>query len=319
MTETTHAGGFLAIDWGTTRLRAWVVDGAGRAGARRDFDLGVGRLAPGEAAERFRAEVRPALGAERLPVLMAGMIGSTLGWREAPYLDCPVDAAALARGLLRIPGEPAPTAIAPGLRCRRPDLDAPDVMRGEEVQVMGWLALDPARGHGRRLVCHPGTHAKWVDVEDGRVVRFLTSMTGELYELLTTRSTLRGDPALAPPGPEAADAAFDRGVDAAGDGAGALSRLFTARSLVVGGGMDRALAPAYLSGLLIGADVAASPAALGFGAQTEVALVGAPALTRLYARALGRHDVRTTETEGDAAVLAGLVALHAAVQQGPDA
>ena len=302
-------GAFLAVDWGTTHTRAWVVDAHGRPGPRRDLPLGVAKLAPGEAAERFRAEVRPALGAQGLPALLCGMIGSTLGWREAPYLDCPADAAALARGLLRVEGEDAPVAIAPGLRCRRPDMDAPDVMRGEEVQVMGWIAADPANARGRHLVCHPGTHAKWVEVVDGRVVRFVTAMTGELYDLLSSHGVLRQPPAT---GDVGADTGFETGLLAAGEGEALASRLFTVRSRVVGGGMDPGSARAYLSGLLVGADVAASPRLLGFAPDTPVALVGDPTLTGLYARALRRRGAPVSETSGDAAVLAGLLALHAA-------
>ena len=309
MSRPFSSAAFLAVDWGTTRLRCWRVDADGRAGPRRDFPLGVARLAPGEAAARFRSEVRPAMGADTLPAVMAGMIGSTLGWREAPYLDCPAGAGDLAGALLRIEGEAAPTAIAPGLRCRRPDMDAPDVMRGEEVQVMGWLAADPARARGRRLVCHPGTHAKWVEVVDGRIARFVTAMTGELFDLLCTHGVLRSDPAVAadPDG-----SGFGLGLEAAGEGAALASTLFTARARVVGGDLPPALARAYLSGLLVGADVASGPRLLGFAPDAPVALVGEPALTALYARALARRGVPAQAHDGEAAVLAGLRALHAA-------
>ena len=305
------ADAFLAVDWGTTNLRAWVVGADGAMLAARAFpELGVARLAPGEAAHRLREEVRPALGAQALPALMAGMIGSTLGWREAPYLDCPVDARELARGLLHVEGEAARVAIAPGLRCRRPDMDAPDVMRGEEVQILGWIAADAARRAGRRLLCLPGTHAKWVEVADGRIVRFVTAMTGELYDLLCSHGVLRSAPAL---DDDPHDAAFETGLAAAGEGDALASKLFTARSRVVGGG---GLAPdavrAYLSGLLVGADAASSPRLLGFASDAAVALVGAPALTARYARALARRGAATQEVDGDAAVLGGLRAIHAA-------
>lgn len=303
------AGAFLAVDWGTTHLRCWVVDARGRPGPRLDLPLGVSRLAPGEAAARFRDEVRPAAGAQGLPAVMAGMIGSTLGWREAPYLDCPADLGALAGALTRIADEDPPVLIAPGLRCLRPDMDAPDVMRGEEVQAMGWVAADPRRARGRHLVCHPGTHAKWIEVVDGRVTRFVTTMTGELFDLLSSHGVLRSDPA--PPGADD-DAAFDLGAAAAGEGEALASKLFTVRSRVVGGDLPRAAARPYLSGLLIGADVAGAAALMGFPPGAEVALVGAPALTARYARVLAARGARTTETDGDEAVLAGLAALHAA-------
>lgn len=187
------SGSFLAIDWGTTNCRAWVLDGEGRPGPRRDFPLGVAKLVPGEAAARFRAEVRPAMDAASLPALMAGMIGSTLGWAEAPYAPAPADAAALARRVLRIEGEDPPVAIVPGVRCFRTD-GAPDVMRGEETQILGWLAGDDARRQGSRLVYHPGTHGKWARTVDGRLERFATVMTGELFDRLTSGGVLRSDP-----------------------------------------------------------------------------------------------------------------------------
>ena len=305
---------FLAVDWGTTNLRAWRLASDGAVAAARTFpELGVSRLAPGEAARRFRDEVRPALGAEHLPAVMAGMVGSTLGWREAPYLDCPADARALAGALMHIEGEAPRVSIAPGLRCRRPDMNAPDVMRGEEVQLFGWIAGDPARSQGRRLVCLPGTHSKWVEVVDGSVARFVTAMSGELFDLLSSHGVLRS------PACEAgsdADAAFDAGLAAAGDGEALSSKLFTARSRVVGGGgLAAADTRAYLSGLVIGSDVAGCPRLLGFPPVAPVALAGAPALNRLYARALARRAVAVEETDGGTAVLAGLRALHAAHEE----
>ena len=245
--------GFLAVDWGTTNCRAWVVDASGRAGERHDFPLGVARLEPGEAERRFRGEVRPAMAAQALPTLMTGMIGSTLGWREAPYASAPADAAALAAQVLHLPQETPAVAIVPGVRALRSD-GAPDVMRGEETQVLGWLAGDPARRRGARLVYHPGTHGKWVRTRDGRIERFATTMTGELFDRLTTAGALRSP---APAYGEAPDwEAFDLGLRQAGDGSDLIGQLFTARSRVVGGDLPAAAQRDYLSGMLVGADVA---------------------------------------------------------------
>jgi 2-dehydro-3-deoxygalactonokinase len=294
---------FLAVDWGTTNCRAWVVDANGGVGAERDFPLGVSRLGPGEAGERFRTEVRPALGAERLPALMAGMIGSTLGWIEAPYLDCPIDARALGSGLVAVPGEDPPVRIVPGLRGRGVG-GGPDVMRGEETQVLGWLSLDPTRLQGTRVICHPGTHAKWVLVEDGAIERFVTAMTGELFDILSRHSVLKPEDA-----PEDL-AAFDEGLEAAGDGGALAARLFTARARVVGGKMPKSAVKSYLSGLLIGADVAGAPALLAEPVK-EVALIGDPRLCRLYARALEHRSVANQTYDGSEAVLSGLKTLFA--------
>lgn len=291
-------GGDLLIgDWGTTRLRMWRVrDGV--AAARRDFALGVARLAAGEAAARFEREVRPTMGGEGLPTLFCGMVGSTLGWTAVPYVDCPASVAALASGL----AVAAPDVwIAPGVRGEGPV--GPEVMRGEETQVMGWLAADPRRASGRRLLCHPGTHAKWIAVEDGAIIAFATAMTGELFAVLTAHSVLAT-------AAEAEDeAAFDAGVDAAGDGGGLSTRLFGARARAVLGELAAGEEAAFLSGLLIGSEVGYLTAAMRGDGPRALDLIGAARLRRWYRRALERRGWTVAETDGEAASVAGLMAL----------
>ena len=297
---------FLAVDWGTTNLRAWVVGPDGRPTAHKAFALGVSHLAPGEAATRFRQEVRPALGAEDLPALITGMAGSNIGWMEVAYADCPADASALARGIVAVPDEAPYVGIVPGLRGS--GVYGPDVMRGEETQLIGWLAQDPARREGPQVICHPGTHAKWVLAVDGRIERFVTAMTGELFALLTQHSVLKGAEG------DADGPAFDDGLEAAGDGAALAARLFTARSRVVGGGGLRAEeVRAYLSGLLIGADVAATPPLLGAPAGAPVSIVGDSRLCAQYQRALAHRGIEARVHDGEGAVLSGLIALFHAV------
>jgi 2-dehydro-3-deoxygalactonokinase len=294
---------FLACDWGTTQVRAWVVEN-GAVRAARTFPLGVSRLRPGEAAARFRDEVRPALGAETLPAILCGMIGSNLGWTPVPYLDCPVDLAGLGQAMLSAPDDPL-AWIAPGLRGPGPT-DAPDVMRGEETQVLGWLAGDPARGRGEHLLCLPGTHAKWVLVQDGRIVRFVTAMTGELFDVLSHHSVLRTE------GAADDDAAFRRGVEAAGDGGALAARLFSARARVVGGGAPASETASFLSGLLIGAEIAGVPALLGLSRLDGLALIGDPTLCERYRLALSYRGFDAVRAyDGADAALAGLTALNA--------
>jgi 2-dehydro-3-deoxygalactonokinase len=297
---------FLAVDWGTTNLRAWVVGADGEVTAGRDFPLGVSRLAPGEAALRLDDTVRPSLQADALPAILCGMIGSNLGWELVPYFDCPADLKTLSSGMRRVAADGPPVFIVPGLRCRRPD-GGPDVMRGEEVQILGWAAGAPERREGSKLICHPGTHAKWVRLEDGRIDRFVTAMTGELFDVLRRHSVLKAPDGIAA---RRDDAAFDEGVRTAGDGAALASRLFTARARVAGGDMDPAVVESYLSGVLIGADVAATPALLGARADEPVTLIGDEALCRHYERALRARGVAVTAYDGDAAALSGLTALY---------
>jgi 2-dehydro-3-deoxygalactonokinase len=296
------ASQFLAVDWGTTNLRAWVVDADGSVVRREEFALGVGRLAEGEAALRFLDTVRPKMGAEALPTLLCGMIGSNIGWVQAPYLECPADIGQLRANLRRVDAPGAPIWIVPGLRGVRPD-GGPDVMRGEETHVLGWAAAEPSRQRGEHLICHPGTHAKWVRLADGRIEQFVTSMTGELFDILRKHSVLQVRDA------EDDEAAFDAGVEAAGDGAALASRLFTARARVVGGDMQPAHVKSYLSGLLIGAEIASTPALLGVGAETPVAVIGDMQLAGRYLRVLLAKGYVASIHDGEAAVLAGLEAL----------
>jgi len=290
----------LACDWGTTNLRAWTLDGQGTVVAQKDFPLGVSRLAPGEAARRFEAEVRPGLGARGLPAILCGMVGSNLGWTAVPYADCPAGLADLAGKLTAVAEG---VRIVPGLRCEGL-AGSPDVMRGEETQILGWLAQHPERRSGRHLLCHPGTHAKWVLVEAGRIVRFVTAMTGELFAVLSRHSVLKSD------APATDEAAFDQGLAAAGNGDALAARLFTVRARVVGAAAPPESSPSYLSGLLIGAEVASVPRLLGEPPR-QVALLGDAALCARYRRALDRAGVEAEVFDGEAAAIAGLFALGA--------
>lgn len=294
---------FLACDWGTTNLRAWTVDAEGRALEEREFECGVGRLQPGEAERVFHETVRPALQAESLPAVLCGMIGSNLGWKVVDYLNCPASLASLAGGLERVADG---VWLTPGLR--GPGVaGAPDVMRGEETQILGWVDAEPSRLEREHLVCHPGTHAKWAVVRDGRIERFVTAMTGELFGLVTRHGVLRTEAEAH------LDVAFDEGAAAAGDGSGLASRLFAARARVVGGGADPRTSASWLSGLLIGAEIASAPSLLGIEPR-HVVLIGEPRLCALYARALGLRGLTYETHDGRDAALAGLTALYRKVR-----
>ena len=299
----TTAAAVLACDWGTTNLRAWTLDSAGEVLAGRDFALGVSALQPGEAAARFTTEVRPALDAGGLPAVLCGMVGSNLGWTVAPYVDTPVGLDDLARELVTPQAGDDWVRIVPGVRGDGLG-GAGDVMRGEETQLFGWLALNPDRARGRHVVCHPGTHAKWMVVEDGRLVHFVTAMTGELFAVLRKQGVLKSDA-------KADDAAaFAEGLAAAGEGDALAARLFTARARVVGRGAPAESTPSYLSGLLIGAEVASVPTFLGVAPGTSVAVLGDAALCALYSQALSARGQACQTFDGEAAAVAGLFALY---------
>lgn len=293
---------FIAGDWGTSRLRLYLCDADAAVLARRE---GEGAAVP-DCAGRFAAAVADWDNAHgKLPAVLGGMVGSTIGWKDVPYLECPARLGTIAGAALRFEAEGRAIAIAPGLKCINP-MGAPDVMRGEEVQILGALRLNPELGQGRHLLCMPGTHVKWVQVEDGAVTGFQTALSGELFELLARHSVLaRGGGAV-----DLQNPAFALGLETARDHAraGLLHLLFSTRSRVVGGAMAAQDAPSYLSGLVVGADVGGALALLG---TRRVALICSPLLAALYSRALAFYDVETAGIDGDGAALAGLVHIHA--------
>ncbi|HEX2941290.1 MAG TPA: 2-dehydro-3-deoxygalactonokinase, partial [Rhodopila sp.] len=243
----------IALDWGTSSLRAYLIGGSGRILDRRTEPWGIMQVPAGEFAARFDT-ITSSWRARwpRLPALAAGMIGSAQGWVEAPYCPCPAGPAELATRLVTVPN--ASLCIVPGVvQGGAGAVDArPDVMRGEETQIAGALALRPMLHRESRLVM-PGTHCKWVDIKDGRIARFTTYMTGEVFAVLRQHSIL-GRLAGADTPPATPDSpAFLRGVDAARDARnGVAPLLFSARALVLAGRMPASDSLDYLSGLLIG-------------------------------------------------------------------
>ena len=256
---------FIAGDWGTSRARLYLCDGAAKVLARAEAD---GASAP-DCAGRFAAAVAPWDAAHgKLPAMLGGMVGSTIGWKEVPYLACPARAETLAGAALRFEANGRAIAIAPGLTCTAPS-GAPDVMRGEEMQILGALKLQPGLATGRHIFCMPGTHAKWVVVEDGAVIRFQTALSGELFDLLSRHSVLARDSGAV----DSQSTAFALGLTAmAQRGADLLHMLFSTRSRVVTGAMAKADAASYLSGLIVGADVARGPYLAGADGHDPVDL-----------------------------------------------
>ena len=250
----------------------------------------------------------------RLAAVAAGMVGSANGWVEAPYRACPAGAAELAAALVPVPG--GLVHVVPGVARWG---DRPDVMRGEETQVVGALALRPALAARARLVL-PGTHSKWVWVEDGRVADLTTYVTGELFAVLRDHSVLRRPPGRVPAagGAVASGDAFARGVAAARAAReGVAPLLFASRALTLAGqlGPDETLD--YLSGVLIGDELRGALAGRG---DAPLALVGDPALCARYDAALRLFGVTDATTIAGAAP-AGLwhVARRAGLVAAPDA
>lgn len=285
----------IALDWGTTSLRAYLVGAEGAVLERRQSAEGIRNVRGGAFAETFSRAVQgwPA----GLPAIACGMIGSRNGWHEAPYCDAPADAPALAAALARVPG--STVAIVPGVRCIDRHGD-PDVMRGEETQLIG--ASLGGRADGLFLL--PGTHNKWAQLEAGRIVRFSTWMTGELHAALLAHTILGAfgqatgpSPVAEQPGP-----VFSRGVDRALAEADFLHALFTARSRVLEADLQPADVPDYVSGLLIGEEIRGARAAGWLGSAAQVTLIGDARLTARYARALEQAAVPSEDGPPDVVV-----------------
>ena len=275
----------IALDWGSTSLRAFLMDAMGNILADRTSDDGASRLAGG--AREFEQALRRLVGDwlqahPRATLLACGMVGSQHGWREAPYAHCPVAVEALDGHSTVVRGtEGLQVRIIPGV-CFAADRDVADVMRGEETQIAGLLGAHPGLAARCRVVL-PGTHSKWVKVRDGCIVSFRTCMTGELYSVLRAHSVLGR---LMPPAADFHAEAFDEGLRRSRDEAGlGLSwDLFSVRARALMRQFEAGALPDYLSGLLIGHEVAG---ALRAAADDEpLALVGEPVLCDRYRHAL---------------------------------
>ena len=296
---------FIAGDWGTSRLRLYLCDARGSVLARGE---GEGAAVP-DCAGRFAAAVAAWDKAHGiLPAVLGGMVGSTIGWKEVPYLRCPAKPQAIAGAALHIDAGGRAVAILPGLSCTG-RTGAPDVMRGEETQILGALRLHPALARGRHLFCLPGTHAKWVAVEGGAVLGFQTALSGELFELLRRHSVLARDGGEV----DSDSPALAGGLDLvrANPDADLLHLLFSTRARVVTGQMAKSDAASYLSGLVLGKDIAT--ALKLFDRDGPVQMICTPQLAALYGRVLNAYDVPLEVIDGDAAALAGLVHAHAEI------
>lgn len=298
--------GLIALDWGTSALRAFRMDAHGSVLETRHRPWGIMTLpaaAPGmpdtQPGTAFERALQDTCGdwlaaAPGVPLLACGMVGSAQGWREAKYLPTPTSLNELARGLTLVARRDGPPLhIVPGLLQKGP---LPNVMRGEETQVLGVLAGLPDRAladDASVLIGLPGTHSKWVIARRDSIERFHTFMTGEVFAALRGHTILGKtmQPAAAPD-----DAAFARGLEVArsSDAAlGLLSHIFSTRTL----GLTGALAPTaqadYLSGLLIGHEVASLIHAQPQGSATPQALVlcGEPDLCRRYTIALQTYGL----------------------------
>ena len=290
---------WLAVDWGTSHLRVWLMGPGGTVLDQRRSDRGMGNLARGQFEPALLALVEDALPAGGpLPVIVCGMAGSRQGWAEAPYASVPCAPPSITAAVAVETADPRLTVfIVPGIKQVAP----PDVMRGEETQIAGFLAETPGFDG---VLCLPGTHTKWAHISAGEVVSFRTFMTGEVFALLEQASVLRHSVT----GGDWVDAAFAAAVeDAMSRPATVAAELFSIRAGALLEGTGAGASRARLSGLLIGLELAgARPYWLG----QDIRVVGAGGIAGAYHAALAAQGASVATVAGEGMVLRGLRAAH---------
>ena len=278
----------IAIDWGTSSFRAFRLDADGRIRDRRAAPRGILTVEGGRFDAELQRQVGDWIADGETRVLMSGMIGSRQGWREAVYLPCPAGPADIAAALVAVPFEGASVLLVPGLS-HHDAAGVPEVMRGEETQIVGVLAELGMDG----VACLPGSHSKWAHVAGGRVTGFATYLSGEAFAALRGHTILGRMMRDGPTDP----AAFDLGVARSGDPGHVLHHLFGVRALGLFGRLGETESAAYLSGLLVGHEArAALPPGGG-----RVHLIGSAALCALYARAIATCGADAVIHDEDAA------------------
>lgn len=307
----TSPPALFAVDWGTSSCRIWMLDGTGRVLDQRKTGWGILQTAQIDAdrdvafSRTLRHIAADLLDAHPcVPVLCCGMVGSNHGWREAPYLPVPTDTRITGDSLTAVPFDGHPVYIIPGLRqSATAEQPFPNVMRGEETQIIGALAaLDDSGSFPERFVMAlPGTHTKWVDIQKRTILSFSTALTGDLYASLLRDSILAVSAQRNDAGP---DPSFLQGMrmrDDNVDAAGITGLLFSTRTLAMSSYFTPAQAGDYLSGLLIGDEVAHLAPKDG----RPIVLVGSHAITSRYRIAL-EHYGHATITLGEETTVRGL-------------
>jgi 2-dehydro-3-deoxygalactonokinase len=289
----------VLCDWGSTRLRALlevddsIID-------RRDGP-GIGALAGQAPRDVLFSTMEPWVAARGVRNLyLCGMVGSRNGVIEVPYVPAPTDVRAWAQRSRRSQVAQLELTIAPGVEARNFSGVA-DVMRGEETQVFGAFALNPALARGRCILVLPGTHSKWVEVQDGEILRFHTFITGELFAVLVKHSSLLR---VADSVAEAGDG-FESGLHRAAE-QDLSSALFETRSAQLVLGQTDGWARAFLSGLLIGSEVGSVQRMSVVAAGSAVTMIGDPALASLYAQALRARNISVQTLDGERCAIEGL-------------
>lgn len=297
---------YVAVDWGTSSFRLWLIAKDGSILGESRSNEGMTTAAKTGFAEVLASHLAKVSAPENLPVIICGMAGAKQGWVEAGYIDVPASLSSILTGAVVVPGQRRDVRILPGLAQR--DQARPDVMRGEETQLLG--TLGPA-STGSQAVCMPGTHSKWVHVRDGRVTGFSSFMTGELFDAISKHTILSHAVAGADQSP-ADEVALESAIKAAYEQpAMATNLFFTARSGQLLHSLSAAAAQAKISGTLIGLEIAG--AMTNAGAGVSITLVAAGRLQGLYEAAFKALSLSYKTIDADTAVRGGLAAAAKAI------
>ena len=299
MTETVVNPNWIAVDWGTTNLRIWHCDQLGNVLDETKVQMGMGTLSASEYEGVLISHIAHHLSDDVITeVVVCGMAGARQGWQDAGYLTAPCDMPSLNQAVTVHTADPRiMVRILPGIKQPEPA----DVMRGEETQIAGFLKQTPDYNG---LICLPGTHSKWVHVQNGQVIEFQTFMTGEVYDLLSRSSVLKhsvsGEGFSQPDFIDAAKSAFKNPADA-------FSQLFRLRAQHLVHDADAKVLRARLSGILIGQEVAAMERQWN---HLAITLVGEEALCSLYKSALEAVGKSVDLNLSAAPTLRGLIAIR---------
>lgn len=305
MTTRQINGPAIWGDWGSSRLRLWLVDDGVVLERKDGPGIGTLSLSP---AETLGAIIAPWLergGVQHIN--LCGMVGARGALHEVAYVDCPANLGEWRASAAQSSFGAIPLRIAAGVACRSED-GVPDVMRGEETQLFGAIALHPALGEGRQRVVLPGTHSKWIWLDQGRIIGFRTFLTGELFGLLQQSSLLR-----AADGADCEDETegFTAGILRAQRASGVLGSLFEARAAQLRDGRSASWASGFLSGLVIGSEVREMVEGQEDFERGQVTIIGDPQLAARYELALGGQGFTMQRVDGDACAIAGLGLLDA--------
>lgn len=307
---------FIAGDWGTSNLRLYLcqyVSPQQTVLLETRFGPGISEI-KGDFEDRFFNLAQDWLdNYGSVPVILSGMIGSNIGWKEAPYLSCPVDCDQIANGRVAFNARGVEFSILAGLRTINP-LGAPDVMRGEELQLLGWMLSKQDKGLHNRLFALPGTHNKWTRVIDNKIEIFLTAFTGELFGLLRNNSILISDDSAL---------GFNKDVFMEGvrsvenlNGGHLVHALFATRSKQVLGEMASADGLSYVSGLIAGADILGAVKLFEDDQRAlAITVIGEEVLSQQYLMVLDYLGIEADSSDPAEIAVTGFAAIYQTIYQ----